>query len=287
MVTADQVKSYVDDGFLVVDDLVDAQARAAIIEDTERFARGEYPVSGPFGAPTPDGQPAATAGDILAIHFPHWVSPVMKGAVLHPGVTGVVGQIAAAHLPHWDGAIKCMQSMLFVKPSGLPGQAWHQDERFIPTRDRSLLGAWIALDDATIDNGCLWVMPGSHRNGYLWPTKMHERPDEFDFADEAYGFDESASVPVEVKAGAVVFFNGYLLHRSFKNRSDGSRRALVNHYCNAWSLLPWLINGTELPPGGVALADTRMIVPIGADPYEWKGYEDPPGTVFIRPHTRT
>jgi phytanoyl-CoA hydroxylase len=275
VVTDEQVRSYVDDGYLVVDDLVDEAVRAEIIADTDRFARGEYPVSGSGDGPA----------DILAIHFPHWVSPVMRDAVLHPGVTGVVGRIAAAHLPHWDGAIKCMQSMLFVKPAGLPGQAWHQDERFIPTRDRSLLGAWIALDDATIENGCLWVMPGSHRNGYLWPTQAHGRPEEFDFADEAHGFDDATSVPVEVKAGAVVFFNGYLLHRSFKNRSGGSRRALVNHYCNAWSLLPWLINGQELPPGGVALADTRMIVPIGHDPYAWKGYEAPPDKVFVRPHT--
>lgn len=48
-----------------------------------------------------------------------------------------------------------MQTMLFVKPPGFPGQAWHQDENFIPTRDRSLCGGWIALDDATIENGCL------------------------------------------------------------------------------------------------------------------------------------
>jgi hypothetical protein len=59
----------------------------------------------------------------------------------------------------------------------------------------------------------------------------------------------------------------------------------VNHYCNAWSLLPWFINGQEMPPGGVAVADTRMIVPIGDDPYAWKGYEDPPDKVFVRPHT--
>ena len=56
--------------------------------------------------------------------------------------------------------IKSMQSMLFIKPAGKPGQAWHQDEYYIPTRDASLTGVWIALDDATIENGCLWVRPG-------------------------------------------------------------------------------------------------------------------------------
>jgi ectoine hydroxylase-related dioxygenase (phytanoyl-CoA dioxygenase family) len=57
--------------------------------------------------------------------------------------------------------------MLFIKSEGKPGQAWHQDELFIPTRDRSLAAAWIALDDATVENGCLWVLPGSHARGVL------------------------------------------------------------------------------------------------------------------------
>ena len=141
-----------------------------------------------------------------------------------------------------------MQSMYFIKPPRFQGQAWHQDEIFIPTRDRSLIGAWIAVDDATIENGCLYVVPGSHRNGYLYPQRQHENPDEFDFAPESFGFDESVEVPVEVRAGALVFFNGYLLHRSYKNRSDQPRRVLVNHYCNAWSLLPWGIEEGERPP---------------------------------------
>lgn len=60
--------------------------------------------------------------------------------------------------------------MLFVKAPGKPGQSWHQDEFFIPTRDMSLTGVWIAIDDAYIDNGCLWVVPGSHK-----PALLHNR----------------------------------------------------------------------------------------------------------------
>jgi ectoine hydroxylase-related dioxygenase (phytanoyl-CoA dioxygenase family) len=168
--------------------------------------------------------------------------------------------------------VKCMQSMLFVKATGKPGQAWHQDEDFIPTRDRSLTGAWIAMDDATVENGCLWVIPGAHRPGVLWPLEVQEDP-RFDCADEATGFpyrDEDA-IPVEVTAGSVVFFNGYLLHRSFPNRaSSGYRRALVNHYMRAESLLPWGPIG-----GPAATADYRDIVMVaGKDPYGWKGIED-------------
>ena len=209
-----------------------------------------------------------------------FVSPVMRQYVRHPRICGILSQIVAAHLPWWDGSVKCMQSMLFVKPPGFQGQAWHQDEIYIPTRDRSLCGAWIAMDDANVENGCLWVIPGSHRCGYLFPQRSHANPDEFDFAPESHGFDESEEVPVEVKTGALVFFNGYLLHRSRKNRGQSLRRVLVNHYCNAWSLLPWSIKEGET----AATADRRCIVPVaGIDPYAWKGYDPAPRNVWLRP----
>jgi phytanoyl-CoA hydroxylase len=283
--SGETVRSYVDDGYLVVPGLVATSEIEVICAELLRFARGDYPAINP---------PSDTQGktdeelieQILAVHFPHWVSPVIREIITHPGIVGVLEQITGAHLPHWDGRVKCMQSMLFAKPPGLPGQAWHQDERYIATRDRSLVGAWIALDDATVENGCLRVLPGSHRDGYLWPTRAHDKPEEFDFSDESYGFESHAEQKVEVEAGSVVFFNGYLLHRSLRNRSNGFRRALVNHYCNAWSLLPWATSPTEkIALFDVATHDERNVVPVGEDPYAWKGYVDPPGRVFLRPHT--
>jgi hypothetical protein len=132
----------------------------------------------------------------------------------------------------------------------------------------------MALDEATIDNGCLWVLPGSHKAGILWEMKQQNDP-RFDCTDESFGFpyrDEDA-IPVEVPAGAIVFFNGYLLHRSLPNtRATGYRRVLVNHYMSAESLLPWFS-----PPDGrqVAITDYRDIVMIaGKDPYAYKGYAD-------------
>lgn len=280
-----QVRSYVDDGYLVVPGVVSHAELADIEADVLRFARGEYPLDNPAPVP-PDADDATALASVLAVHFPHWVSPVARRFIDHSGVVEVLTRITAAHLPHWDGSVKCMQSMLFAKPPGLPGQAWHQDERFIPTRDRSLVGAWIAVDDATVENGCLWVLPGSHRNGYIWPTRAHDDPVEFDQSDQAHGFDESAAMPVEVERGSVVFFNGYLLHKSHRNRSDGNRRALVNHYCNAWSLLPWAPTKT-IPGGHIGVLDNRTaIVVAGVDPYEWKGRSTPPDKVFLREFTQ-
>ncbi len=83
-------------------------------------------------------------------------------------------------------------------------------------------------------------------------------------------------------AGDVVFFHGYLLHRSFKNRSDVYRRTLVNHYMNAWSLLPWHARDPQRGERA-SRADSRCVIHVaGVDPYAWKGYEEGGQDVFLR-----
>jgi ectoine hydroxylase-related dioxygenase (phytanoyl-CoA dioxygenase family) len=281
--TTDHVTEYVDDGYTVVPGLVDGETLDSLRAEAARFACGEYPVANPPDLPADATEEDALAS-ILAVHFPHWVSDVCRDAVVHPGVVEAVSMLAGAHLPHWDGSAKAMQTMLFLKPPGMPGQAWHQDERFIPTRDRSLLGAWIALDDADVDNGCLRVLPRSHRPGRLYPTAPHGS-DEFDGADQAHGFDDHGEVAVEVSAGDVVFFNGYLLHRSKQNRSaDRFRRALVIHYMTAASLLPWNITGGGVPEGeSAATYDNRIVTLVsGVDPNAGAGYDELPTTTFLR-----
>src|SRR4028119_2021289 len=124
----------------------------------------------------------------------------------------------------------------------------------------------MALDDATVENGCLWVLPGSHKTGIIYPAHRHA-DQRFDCTGEAeFPFRDEDAVPVEVKAGSIVFFNGYLLHRSLPNKTQGAfRRALVNHYMSAESLLPWRFPGAD---GRMALADHRDIVLVaGRDPY--------------------
>jgi ectoine hydroxylase-related dioxygenase (phytanoyl-CoA dioxygenase family) len=282
-ITAEQVRFFVEQGYLVVTGLVSADDVQRLKDDTIALARGAYPCASlePMPATMSDQQ---VLENLLCIHQPHYVSPVMREFVAHPGIAAVLSRIVAAHLPWWDGAVKCMQSMLFVKPPGKQGQAWHQDEIYIPTRDRSLCGAWIAIDDATRQNGCLGVIPGSHRRGYLHPFREHGIQNEFDGPMEMHGFDEAQEVLVEVPAGSVVFFNGYTLHRSKKNRSRIYRRALVNHYMNSWSLLPWM-QEHAIGKGEtyVAKSDCRTVVQVsGEDPYAWKGYTNG-DNVWLRP----
>ena len=150
-------------------DLVSAEQVAEVNAEAVRFARGEFPTINAPAVPK-DLSDAEAMARLLAVHFPHWVSPVVRSMIDTPADRrGAPADHGLLDLPGWDGSVKCMQSMLFVKPPGFQGQAWHQDEVYIPTRDRSLIGAWIALDDATIETAACGSIPGSHRSGYLYP----------------------------------------------------------------------------------------------------------------------
>jgi phytanoyl-CoA hydroxylase len=264
---------YQRDGYTICRDLVDAATLQRLRDETVAIARGERGAID--GLSACDGSDDAMLERVLAIHFPHKVSPPMRGMITHPPIVDVLRELIGPD-------VKCMQSMLFVKHAGQPGQAWHQDETFIPTGDASLVGVWIALDDATIGNGCLWVQPGSHARRHLWPSRPCTEP-RFDGAPESYGWPwpHEGGVAAEVAAGSVIFFNGFTLHRSLDNRRpSGFRRALVNHCMSARSELPWSFGGSKYVPN-----DYRDIVMVcGSDPFAERGLEDL-ARPYLRPET--
>ncbi len=255
-------------GYVVLRDALSPSEVTRLRAETAKICRGD---GGPVDGLEPAG-PAESDEEAMrryvAINFPHKISRAIRETMRHPTIVDALTRVIGPN-------VKAMQSMLYMKAEGKAGQAWHQDEHFIPTRDRSLTGVWIALDDAVVDNGCLWVLPGSHRPGVLYPDREHDDP-RYDCAIEAYDFpyDEADSVPVELDAGSVLLFNGYLLHRSLPNTRRGSfRRALVNHYMSAESLLPWR---GPIPDGEhIGKFDHRDVMLVaGRDPYAYKGTPD-------------
>ena len=109
----------------------------------------------------------------MCVGEPHTFSPLIQQYVEHPRICAILREIVGAHIPFWDDGVKCMQSMMLGKVPGHAGNPWHQDEHPIPTRDRLLVGAWITLDDAIIDNGCIWVLLNSHRSGIIYDRHPH------------------------------------------------------------------------------------------------------------------
>ena len=285
-VTDDFVTDYRRDGFALLANALTADQIAAINDEALQLCRGDLgqiEFRGPDARTVLQREQAVQAvrdddeavlRQYLCIHYPHKVSAACRDALTEPRIVEALTAVIGPN-------VKAMQSMLFIKSEGKPGQAWHQDEFFIPTRDRSLTAVWIALDDATVENGCLWVLPGSHRRGVIYPEREQDDP-RFDCSTEAYDFpySDADAIPVEIPAGTALIFNGYLLHRSLQNSGrHGYRRALADHYMSAESLLPW-----HPPVAGehMAIADYRDIVLVaGEDPYAYKGIED-----IARPSSR-
>ena len=124
--------------------------------------------------------------------------------------------------------------------SGGGGSAveWHQDFAFYPHTNDDLLAVGIAIDDATVDNGCLLVVPGSHRG----PVFDHHSDGIFAGAinPSQAGVELNQAVPMEVSAGSVSVHHVKMIHGSAPNRSGRQRRLLLFQYAavDAWPILP-------------------------------------------------
>jgi phytanoyl-CoA hydroxylase len=116
-----------------------------------------------------------------------------------------------------------------------------------------IVGLWFALEDATIENGCLWAIPGGHRPGLKsrW-VRSRDGGMEFQIYDSE-PWPETELVPLEVKKGSLILLHGLLPNRSFENRSPHSRHAYTLHLIHAGAKYPsdnWLQRSTTMPLRG-------------------------------------
>ena len=199
-------------------------------------------------APPAHLSPDEKANYFLRIHMLHRQLELHERYLLHPRVLDVLQVLIGPD-------VLALQSMLFLKPPGKPGQGWHQDSYYIPTHPDSLCGAWIAVDDCDEWNGAMWFATGSQHEPVYPPTKGYgfgtrEIPDIETVAGVSNPNDEENDLTriadrhhqllVAAKAGDVVFFGGHVLHRSKRNATtDRYRRSFVGHYCNARSFTQW------------------------------------------------
>jgi phytanoyl-CoA hydroxylase len=125
-----------------------------------------------------------------------------------------------------------VQSMLYFKPPGSRGQALHQDNFYLRAEPGTCVAAWMALDRAGEDNGCMMVVPGSQH----WPILCTRKADtRVSFTDVTVPIpDDRDAQPVRMDPGDVLFFHGSLVHGSMPNTTtDRFRRALIGHYIQA------------------------------------------------------
>lgn len=146
----------------------------------------------------------------------------------HPGILTIVSQLIGYSL-------RCNGNKLNMKlpEFGSPVE-WHQDWAFYPHTNDDLLAVGICIDDMTIENGALLVVPGSHR-GRIY---NHHLDGHFCGAITDPAFDDKSAVPVELKAGGISLHHVRAVHGSTPNRSQHPRRLMLFQYCaiDAWPL---------------------------------------------------
>jgi ectoine hydroxylase-related dioxygenase (phytanoyl-CoA dioxygenase family) len=166
------------------------------------------------------GTPEALASKIFRLHR----DPVFNEFAMRADVVDHVAQVLGTE------SIDCFLSQFIFKNPGAWGQPCHQDSWYFPFEPpRPVVGAWLAVTPATLENGCLHVVPGSHRE----PVHDHV-PDRRPGANYGYveivDHDLSAEVAVLLDPGDLLLFDSHLMHFSTDNVSSGVRAAMVYHY---------------------------------------------------------
>jgi len=145
------------------------------------------------------------------------------------------------------------QTMYIFKQPKIGGEVrWHQDASYLIADRPGVVGCWIAIEDASKSNGCLWVQPGGHRSPLreIYEVNPGSPTGVLRPLDDTPWPDESQAVAVEVPAGSIVMFNDRMPHYSSQNLSDKSRQAFTMHFteqASHWSDVNWLQRPNLVP----------------------------------------
>jgi phytanoyl-CoA hydroxylase len=240
MLTDSQRTAWNSDGFFILRGFAEPATCRAMADEAIAEIRANAPsgAAGQRAYRTPAGLWVQPEGQGMpdAVHPEDRASKVFN---THLGGTArdfALSASAANVVTELLGAdIDVFQSMFILKNPGAWGQPWHQDSYYFNFDQQPQVGLWLAISEATVENGCLYVLPGSHRQ-----TVLAHIPDRRPNANQGYleilGLDESDAVPVLMQPGDLLVFHSYLIHRSVDNRGTARRAAMVYHYGRAGSV---------------------------------------------------
>jgi len=245
-VTSAQAKAYDEDGFFVLEHALTADEVTTVAEAIAPFDREVLE----FLHGQPEGRFSIAGVDTvsIAVHL----------ARRSPALREFCGSTLFADLCHDligpDARLYWEQSVV-KQPHGTEPVLWHQDNGYTYVEPQAYLTCWVALTDATLDNGCVWVVPGVHRRGTL---AHRNTPIGFQCFE-----DPPDAVPVPVRAGDVVVFSSLTPHSTGVNVTDDLRIAYIVQFA---------------PDGAVALRGEPTSAPTRHDP------QDDPDRQFLVVH---
>jgi phytanoyl-CoA hydroxylase len=147
--------------------------------------------------------------------------PRLKAMAEHPALLSIVKKLVGSD-------VRMVQDMALLKPPHVGREKpWHQDAAYFLYQPMDkIIGTWTALDEATLENGCMHMIPGSHRAG----PKAHYHVRDCQLPDDVVDVEHDVAVPL--KPGGVLFFSALLHHGTPPNRSEKRRRAVQLHYAS-------------------------------------------------------
>jgi phytanoyl-CoA hydroxylase len=271
-----QLQSFERDGFLVLPGFVDPGFCAELREHGLTLARSNDHTTVASGFDTVEAQHAQneyflTSGDKVRFFFEngavdaqgdlqlppevaynklahamHDLDPLFDRFSRQPGLSDIATSLGVANP-------LLLQSMYIFKAPRVGGVvSTHTDHTFLWTDPQSALGFWFAIDDATVDNGAMWALPGGHKAPVRRRFRrkgtgtVMESITEEDYPTEGY-------VPLEAERGTLIVLHGNLPHRSPHNHSDAPRHAYTLHVIDAEAHYPddnWLQRSPDMPLRG-------------------------------------
>jgi ectoine hydroxylase-related dioxygenase (phytanoyl-CoA dioxygenase family) len=282
----DEVEQFHRDGYLrfrtvVTEEQVERMRGAlarVIQEELERVEDGDLPPEFRYGHDRKGEDRAKSGRAARAIHqFVNiWkVAPEYRETIHNPTITAAVRDLMGT------GRVRLWHDQVISKPPGDNEKfAFHHDFYFWPMDRPRLITCWLALDDATVANGCMHVIPGSHRDPRFQPAgcdlseDIHLSPaprgagEPGSLYQEVRGWDVDRATPVELKAGECMFHHCLNYHMTPKNVTDRQRRAFImifmpdgtrykhaqspNHVCTNYLGLSdgWVYSGEGFPVCG-------------------------------------
>ena len=211
-----QITAYQRDGYAKLDDVITGDDLVAFRDAVEEAVKED----------TKDLDPNRVKGSyeqifIQCVNLWHRY-PKVKPFVLHRRLANIASKLSGCSVRIWH------DHALFKEPHTGAKTPWHQDTPYWPHEQKMhQLTIWVALRDATILNGCMSFIPGTHRMFDIEPVNLGDPQDLYDVAPQTKGIK---AVTCELKAGSVTVHNGMTFHYAGPNRSDGLREAIAIIY---------------------------------------------------------
>lgn len=221
------------EGYAVVEGVLSSEEIEAAFEEISAIIAGEVPYAERIFVEIEPavrrGEQAAPSRELsvrkLMSYVPH--SEVLTRIAEHENIKRLLRELLGED-------VKLLQDMALLKPPFIGSRkTWHQDCAYFPIEPPHVVGFWIALDEATTENGCMWVRPRTHREPI-----PHEKIPEETFVDFGIPknhpvFSQVEPIAIPLKPGDALVFHGLTAHGTEPNRSARRRRALQLHYMDA------------------------------------------------------